>query len=832
MTVPRPGQFVVHGRFSLSQPTVRMDRFDRTSPDWTPRLAWMWAAVTCLICTMLLAWPALSGGFLVNPHSDQYIAGFPYRQFAAESLKAGLGFPQWNPYLQGGLPYIAAMHGDIYYPTFLLRLLLPTDLAMTWGFVLHILLAGVFSIGFLRSVGFGLLPASVGGVAYMLSGQLASFASPGHDGKLFVSTLLPLSLWMLVRGIRDGAKWSWGVLALVVGLGVLSPHPQLLQYSLLTAGAFALFLALRPNATARPVGAAPAPSVGSSRLYGRLGLALGAILIGFAIGAAQYLPVAEYVEWSPRAGGKGYEYATSFSMPIEETINMWLPEFSGILDNYWGANGIHFHSEYLGVAVLLLAVAGLAGGAHSQTRGHAWFWLATGVITLVWAWGGNTPLYQLVYALVPGTKFFRAPSTILYVVSFATAMLAAFGAERLLAGKLGLRFVYGAAGAGVMTALLAALGVFRAIAEGVMVDPSLVARVDANASTVVLGGVRVAAVALGLAAIALLRAQRKLTVQGAGFALVAVVALDLWSVGRRYWMFSERADTLYASDAAIDAISAADQPGRVLALGFQGGGEMARRDPFMGGSALMAHDVRDVMGYHGNELGRYRRLIEAAGNAGITGNPNFWALTNSQYLYTNLPELPLEGTERVAGPARNAAGSEVYLYRLPGENPYAWVVPLRVKAEDEQTLATVLDPRFDLRRAALFAPESSVDAQPADAVSALPAALEGVTARVTRYAAGDVEFALEGDVPAGATLIVSENYYPGWRAEVDGQPVTVDRVNFVISGVPLPAGAKSVHLTFDNDKNATGRLITLAALLAAIGWAVTGVVLDRRSARA
>ena len=60
-------------------------------------------------------------------------------------LRAGQGFPLWNPYLMGGMPYVAAMHGDIFYPTFLLRLLLPTDVAMTWGFVLHLMLAGVFT---------------------------------------------------------------------------------------------------------------------------------------------------------------------------------------------------------------------------------------------------------------------------------------------------------------------------------------------------------------------------------------------------------------------------------------------------------------------------------------------------------------------------------------------------------------------------------------------------------------------------------------------------------------------------------------------------------------
>ena len=65
----------------------------------------------------------------------------------------------------------------------------------------------------------------------MMSGQIASYVSPGHDGKLFVSALFPLALWMLYRGIRGGKSWSWGAFALIIGLCVLSPHPQLLQYT-------------------------------------------------------------------------------------------------------------------------------------------------------------------------------------------------------------------------------------------------------------------------------------------------------------------------------------------------------------------------------------------------------------------------------------------------------------------------------------------------------------------------------------------------------------------------------------------------------------------------
>src|SRR5512132_2413314 len=119
-----------------------------------PRFALGWAAIVYALCTLSLGYPALAGKFLVNPHSDQYIAGYAFREFAATTLRTAGHFPLWNPYLFGGMPYVAAMHGDIFYPTFLLRMLMPTDAAMTWGFIIHVFLAGLFTFGFLRALGY------------------------------------------------------------------------------------------------------------------------------------------------------------------------------------------------------------------------------------------------------------------------------------------------------------------------------------------------------------------------------------------------------------------------------------------------------------------------------------------------------------------------------------------------------------------------------------------------------------------------------------------------------------------------------------------------------
>ena len=224
----------------------------------------------------------------------------------------------------------------------------------------------------MSSAGVRCASAIVGGVAYLLSGAVASYASPGHDGTLFVSALVPAALWARVRGTRDGRRWVWRLLALIVGLAVLSPHPQLLQYLLLTCGAHARFVALRPRSLAAesPVATRDA---NPSRPLPRLALALGAVVLGRMMGAVQYPPVQQYVPWSPRVGGNGYDFATGFSFPLEETLNLYLPQFSGILEQYWGRNGIHFHSEYIGATVLVLALLAFSGGLGNRHRSHAWF---------------------------------------------------------------------------------------------------------------------------------------------------------------------------------------------------------------------------------------------------------------------------------------------------------------------------------------------------------------------------------------------------------------------------------------------------------------------------
>ncbi|MBA3580763.1 MAG: hypothetical protein H0W42_12360, partial [Gemmatimonadaceae bacterium] len=612
-----------------------MNRDDQ-SLDPSPRLGILWASLVYAAATLALGYQALAGKFLAGPHSDEYIAGYAFREFGAATLRESGSFPLWNPYLFGGMPFVAAMHGDIFYPTFLFRMLVPTDVAMTWTFIIHIFLAGLFAYMFLRASGFGFAGALLGGLAYMLGGQLASLVSPGHDGKLYVSALFPLTLFALTRGIRDAKAWAWGLLAIVVGLAVLSPHPQLLQYMLLASGAYALFLATRGVRSGEITRALAAR---------RLALALGAVVIGLLIGAIQYMPVREYVQFSPRAGGiRDYAVATSYAWPIEELLEVYLPQFAGILDSYWGRNGIHFHSQYIGVAVLMLAFAAFGGMRQSARKSEIWFWTGTLVIALLWALGGDTPFYRIPYAIVPGTKFFRAPATVFFVGALAIAFLVAVGTERFLRREVKTRYLAIWAGFGAAVALLAVTGILNGVARTVA-RPELVQLVDANAGALTLGAFRSLFFVLATAGVLYALLQRRISPALATWALVAVLAADLWSVMRHYWIFSPPAEVTYASDPTIEYVKSQPEPSRVLPIQLER--ETGSRDPNLNGDGLMSHHVRNVLGYHGNELARYDQLAGKERGFDQIGNPNFWELTNARFILTNVDSLPLAGATRV-----------------------------------------------------------------------------------------------------------------------------------------------------------------------------------------
>jgi uncharacterized membrane protein YfhO len=77
-------------------------------------------------------------------------------------------------------------------------------------------------------------------------------------------------------------------------------------------------------------------------------------------------------------------------------------------------------------------------------------------------------------------------------------------------------------------------------------------------------------------------------------------------------------------------------------------------------------------------------------------------------------------------------------------------------------------------------------------------------------------------------LVLSDLYYPGWKAEVDGREVEIERVNYLMRGVPLAAGNHRVEFRYEPTSWRMGWALSLAGLGALAGLVVAGLRRRRR----
>ena len=766
---------------------------------FTPRLPTLLAFGLLCVWVLLLSLPMFTGHFLVNPMSDQMWTGVPFRWFGAEEWRRTGDIPLWNPYMFGGLPFVGAMHGDIFYPTAWLRLILPIDIAMNLGFAVHYVLAGLFAFLFLRSLKVSWTGALTGGLAYQLSGVVASLVRPGHDGKLFVSALMPLILLALVMAIRQRKLEGYGVLALAVGLGLLAPHVQMMQYTLIFAGLFTLYLAFWDEE--RP--AQPA------RRWAAVGLALAAVVLGFGVGMIQLWPFIKYLPFSARyAGAQGWEYATAYAMPWPHFVDWLVSDFTGSAATYWGENPMKLHTEYLGATTLVLASVGVVS---PQRRRLLWFLGGIWLLFVLVALGAHTPFYRLWYTLVPGVKSTRAPGMAFFIPSFVVAVCAAFGVQRLQRGE-GKRIVYGWLAAAGILLLLAATGGLAGMAAS-MAGPEREAVAHQDAGAIMMSGLKSAVFAAAAGALALAVLAGKVRRLPLAISLAAVVGADLYITARQFWQFSPRTTEIFADDPVTLHLRRVTPPYRAL--------DPAGVYPT---AFLMGKRIPTVLGHHGNELHAYDELL---GGKNVWQNLGrslaLWDLLAVRYVI--LPQAsPLPGFHIVVGSATTPQGQPAVLLERDSIPPYARVVPAAAKIPADRIVATLLNPRLDANRVVLLAEDAPIDLPRLDSLPAPSVSRASVTA----WEPGTITVRMDPVPETDSYLLVSENWYPDWQATVDGRAVVPLKGDFTFLAVPVPRGAREVKLVVRSTAYRRGAAVSLGSLGVILAWLLLPALLRRR----
>jgi hypothetical protein len=734
--------------------------------------------------------------------SDTLGLGYVARAFYADVLTRLGMFPRWSPLILGGTPFLEALSsGDsLYPPSALLLMVMEPYRALGWKLVLHVAAAGFFMFGWIRSIGGSRPAATVSGTAYMLAPFFVTLVQPGHDGRMFVIALAPLLFWVVERHFQQASLKTFSAVAFVVAAVLFTTHFQMAYFLFGGVGMYALFRALQDRMSAPPRAHRLASAI-------PFALFLTASIAGAGIAAVQFVPAVQYVtEHSRRvqttrdvAGETGAAWSSSWSMHPEEALGMVVPQFAGNnargapwADNtYWGRNGFKNNHEYAGLVLLLLAAVSFVGG---RRRGLRLFFLGLGAVAFLFALGANTPVWRFFYEVVPGISLFRAPSQIIFLFGFSAATLGALGVDRILEvaakdDREGWRRIIGVLGAGtafvVVIALLASSGILTSLWTTVVYSdagPQRAQLLDAFLPVVVQGAWT--AFFFAAATLAAVWAFRKhlLAPTGLVVALVLLVGLDAFRIDAPFvevMDFEAWATPDANTQAVLRTESGSSEPYRMLSFRHNGQDVM----PAM-------HGIELVAGHHPNDLSRYRELIGMVGS-GLPQNlqdPDIRRLLNVRYILW--PDYQrgqsLQGSIFSRTQLQDGTPYETVL--VEPDLPRARLVGGSVIKADNEAVQYMLSDAFN--------PESEVVL-----TEAAPIALdeEPAVGTVTWTERTPNRLRLEVTTERPALLVVSDNWFPAWKATVDDTDAPVLRAYHTLRAVAVPEGTHTVEMVYESD---------------------------------
>ena len=699
--------------------------------------------------------------------SAQFVAfaGYQYERMTGGEI------PLWNPYNNGGLPFIGDPQAAVFYPPRWLTIGI-SALSGGWSYnalqmemTLHVLLGSFFMYGFARCVTArregGRLGALVSAVVFAYGGYLTGYP-PLQLAILETAIWLPLAALGVHAATRGALSLRWMALSGgALGLAWLAGHSQtsfLLSWLLLLHFAYRCWRA----------------RLGWRRfLLG--GMALGIITIGAA--AVTLLPSLEYLAHTSRAG-MGYAQKGN-GFPLKDLLQFILP----------GAFSL-WSPLYVGLATLFFA-----GIAAFSRYGEARFWLAAAGVGALLSLGDNSPVFDLAYNLVPGLRFFRGQERAAVIVAFSLATAAGMGVaaacelrnDRHQKRAIGLwnRFA----------TLLCAVAILSLILWFGDRDRF------SDLLDIALRGAAIAVLSAFLLR-PFLREPGKLAL---GAAVLALIVFDLFSVTQGHTGTYESRPAseqlsllpLPLAQAVLDD-SLAEAPSRVD--GYRG----------LGGNYGSLYGIMDMRGISPLFLSGPQRLIQRD----YVNNPLAWELMAARHVFSEKDRLSTPSTVIARGKDEHGA---VHLHRLDDPRPYALLlVHADVVDSDAFALALLDDPRFAPREKVILHQPPSLD---------LSQKHEGGTAAILNFAPEAIDIAI--DAPGNAILSLAQPHYVGWRAELNGIEIPILRAYTGLSALEIPAGRHHLALRYDPLSYRIGLLISLLTWLG-LAAALSAIVMEAR----
>lgn len=712
---------------------------------------------------------------------------YPTYTFAAAWWRRGV-IPLWNPHLFGGMSFVGDIQSGIFYPLNLITFFLTSPLTfrdMEFLSVLHFLIAGAAMYAFLRygkwqvsgskfqvssfnlkpettNLKLSRLAALAGALAFEFSDLFIT-----HFGNLnLIATLawMPLVLLFYHRAVTD-RRASFAVIAgILLAVAFLAGHIQMFLFIVIALGLFAVYHVSRFTSHV------PRPTSHIVTNHLPITFLVLTALIAFGLSAPALVPSIEMTQNTVRAEFS-YEQAAQFSLPPAQLIGLVVPGFFGRGPQAAWGPWQRVEVGYIGILPLILALLALFLRRDAPPRFMGLF----AVIGLTFALGGFAILHGWLYQFVPGFGQLRAPARFIVLFDFALAALAAFGFDYLLhalprASEIVFkRIVRAAPWAFLLIAIPAGALAYSNLILGQGQDAILFARI-ANATNALAFFILLFALSLALI---LARATRFFRAPVWATLALALIFFDLFSLGASVDLSTDDPARVYDHP---DAVAFFNSIGGIYRIDARGTGVDNAWTP----DTAILYNLHDVGGDNPLVLADFDRYWESLGSRSSA----LYDLLNTQFVIGR-KNIALDRDKfRLAyngDPALN-------IYENTRVLPRAFVVnDVRVVADKQAAFDAIHADDFDPARTVVLekagnGEESTVHSQQSPV-------------KIVGY--GPNEIILEVDTPETGVLVLSEVYYPGWKAWVDNREVNVSRANFLFRAIELPAGSHRIRMLYD-----------------------------------
>lgn len=771
---------------------------------------------------------------------DNIRQSYPDRQLLRDAL-LGKEIPLWNPYIYSGAPYMAASATAVWYPLSWIAALLPTIEGWNFLVVIQPIASVMFMYLFLRSMKFGMPVALFGSFAYALGGWMIvywqEFIVLEHS-----FLWLPLALFASNSLWERKNAWSFILLVAAFACSVFGGFLQMAMYVYGVVVLWNVFLFFRERK--RP---------GARGIFGFIMLAITCSLL---ISGIQLIPSIEAFLLSPRGAGDGSFVFRDDLLPLSHFVTLLAPDYWGnpATYNYFGGKGFYFEKMiFIGVIPLVFALYGMITGKQKT----ALFWTVLGLVSF--SMGFALPTSWLPYYLHIPILSSSYPTRIFAVSAFSFVILACYGLEAFLTipDRKHMRYILAALSLMLFLGWLVVAG-----ASCIHVNYQTNALWCRGATSVLwdwMGNVLHIREQAGLYATVSLRNLIAPTMfLSAAWALLAILrwpknivyilVLSLTIVSSLYFAskyvyFGERR-FVYPNLPVIEKLS-----------------ELSGYDRVWGyGNAFIEKNFPEYFGWFSTDgysnlsSRRYAELIATVANNGTLGGvirrsdtDLYEASEMDPFGSTNPYRLRLmsllgvqhvleakrgdykdtQTTEKRFPPALFTVAWEDEAWRIwryRASLPRAMFVRSYIVRTDSQA---IIDAIYDNNM--LLGETVILEQEPKASSFAVYSGTESSLAAITAYGLNSVVVSTAS--PTDGFVLLTDNYYPGWRATVDGKPSEIYRADWTFRAVWVPKGEHTVVFTYAPRTVAAGAITAAAGLLLSAAVVTYGAVCRKKDKR-